>query len=122
MNRLRWIISAVLAAGIVFSVAAQGAKTDSLKQLALTSTDDSVKISALLQLAFQSIFNDSKAAWQQLTEVQQLLARKIKPTSRHMPRMSRLFTTMLPEQPIRPGFILKKDWMQVVPTGTQIWK
>ncbi len=78
MNRLRWIISAVLAAGIVFSVAAQGAKTDSLKQLALTSTDDSVKISALLQLAFQSIFNDSKAAWQQLTEAQQLLAGKNK--------------------------------------------
>lgn len=64
---------------VAYNVPAQGLKTDSLKQLAETTTNDSVKISALLQLAFQYIFNDSKLAWQKITEARQLLERKNNP-------------------------------------------
>ncbi len=58
---------------LFFQTSAQQAKTDSLKHIAETTTDDSVKVSALLQLAFQSIFNNSKTAWQQLEEALQIL-------------------------------------------------
>lgn len=58
---------------------AQGVKTDSLEKLVQTTADDSVKISALLQLAFQSIFSDSKTAWQHLEEARQLLVGKNNP-------------------------------------------
>ncbi|MCS6974033.1 MAG: sensor histidine kinase [Cyclobacteriaceae bacterium] len=58
---------------------AQGVKTDSLEKLAQTASDDSVKVTALLQLAFQAIFSNSKTAWQHLEEARQLLVGKHNP-------------------------------------------
>ncbi len=78
MYWLRGLLNAILSGCFILVASAQGIKTDSLKLLVQNASDDSVKTSALLQLAFQAIFNDSKAAWQQLTEAQQLLAGKNK--------------------------------------------
>ena len=76
---LRTMVLTGISACSCACILAQSVKTDSLKQIVQTSTDDSVKAAALLQLAFQSIFNDSKAAWQQLAEAQQLLSGKTLP-------------------------------------------
>lgn len=73
MYLLRGLLGAVLTISSI-PVSAQAIKTDSLKQLALSAPDDSVKISAHLQLAFQAIFNDSKTAWQHLEEAQRMLS------------------------------------------------
>jgi signal transduction histidine kinase/Tfp pilus assembly protein PilF len=59
----------------------QGVLSDSLKQLAQTATDDSVKVSALLQLAFNSIFNNSQQASQYLSEAKNMLATRPMPYS-----------------------------------------
>ncbi|QOI97444.1 MAG: sensor histidine kinase [Flammeovirgaceae bacterium] len=68
------VIRLIVLSFILFSgVLAQPAKTDSLKRITETATNDSIKVSALLQLAFQSIFNDSKTAWQQMEEAHRLL-------------------------------------------------
>lgn len=80
MNFWLRVISLIwISSGALCGAWAQSARTDSLRQLAQTTTDDSIKISALLQLAFQSVFNDSKSAWQQLEEAQQLLEKQIRP-------------------------------------------
>jgi signal transduction histidine kinase len=76
---LRGIYLTVIGVVVFAYAAAQQAKTDSLRHLAQTTTDDSTKISALLQLAFQAVFNDSKSAWQQLEEAQQLLGQQSRP-------------------------------------------
>lgn len=60
---------------LYFGVSAQPSKTDSLKRVAETAANDSVKVSALLQLAFQSIFNDSKTAWQQMEQANRVLVK-----------------------------------------------
>ncbi len=76
MHLLRLTLCSIIGIQVCFLCGAQGIATDSLKQLAQTTTNDSVKASALLQLAFQSIFNDSKTAWQQLNQARQLIANK----------------------------------------------
>lgn len=60
----------------LFPAFSQGTVSDSLKQLAQTASDDSVRVSALLQLAFNTIFNDSKQANEYLAEVRMVLQRR----------------------------------------------
>lgn len=69
-----WRFLIILITGIAGSPAlSQQNRIDSLKQVAQFSTQDSLRVTAMLQVAFHYIFNDSKTAWQYLTEAEEIL-------------------------------------------------
>ncbi len=71
---IRWLYIIVLIVGFSGMPSfSQSNRIDSLKQIAQSSDNDSLRVTAILQVAFHYIFNDSKTAWQYITDAENIL-------------------------------------------------
>lgn len=70
----RWLLVSILFFELVVfgNSLAQGNRIDSLKSVIETTKDDSLRVSALLQIGFHYIFNDSEAALKYILEAEEI--------------------------------------------------